>query len=302
MKRARSYAEERSTTTDSTSALDYPLYRCERYPDIIRAPTRSAHVGRRTYNPTIRFDQETVLDWWCDCGSGGRYIGCCSHVASVIWFLSFQRWQAQSRRMGSSNFINLFIDAGVLPEPIESSTESDDDGSSGEDGDEHEEDGSWCFAPWANTFFILLWFFVTFYCLSSQNERIFFSTCTSQRNPLASLNRWISFNNIKTRSLRLMLETSTCIISNQRRGKSICQLPIILLTWFISDSFWLLRARSVSNCLFLNSFRCAKEHPSWWFSDLQRITHLSPLLYATRTLPDLTRQVFFCPLYKTASD
>lgn len=137
VKRARSYAEERSSTTDLTKTLDYPIYRCQRFPDVIKAPTRSAHISRKTYNPIIRFNSETVLDWWCDCPSGSRYVGCCSHIASVIWFLSFERWQLQSHRKGSSGFVDLFMDAAVLPEVIESSSEDDDD----DDNNDDESDG-----------------------------------------------------------------------------------------------------------------------------------------------------------------
>lgn len=133
MKRARSYAEERSSTTDLTESVDYPMFRCRKFPDIIKVPTQSAHIKRKTYNPIIRFDSEQVLDWWCDCPSGHRYVGCCSHVASAIWFLSFQRWQTQSGIMRSGDFINLFPDAGVQPETFESSSESASD-TDGDDG------------------------------------------------------------------------------------------------------------------------------------------------------------------------
>lgn len=140
MKRARSYAEERSSSTTSANSLDYLIYRSKNHPEIIRAPTKSAHIGRKIYNPTIRFDRETVLDWWCDCPSGSRYVGCCSHVASMIWFLSFQRWQSQSYRIGSREFIKFFTDASVLCEPMELSTDSDDDTNDDDDEDEDTDD------------------------------------------------------------------------------------------------------------------------------------------------------------------
>ena len=81
------------------------------------------------------------MDWWCDCPSGARYVGCCSHVPSVIWFLSFQRWQTQSHHMRSSDFIHFFTDAAVSAGSIESSTGSDDDDTDS-DGEEDSGDDS----------------------------------------------------------------------------------------------------------------------------------------------------------------
>jgi hypothetical protein len=127
LKRARSYAEEKSSTTDLTGPVDYIIYRCKEFPNLIQVPTQSAHVNRLTYHPTIRFTREEILDWWYDCRAGNRFIGCCSHIASVIWFLSFERWQTQSHRMPSGTFLNFVTDAAILPEFSNSTDDSDDD-------------------------------------------------------------------------------------------------------------------------------------------------------------------------------
>lgn len=84
-----------------------------------------------TYHPTVRFDENEILDWWCDCSSGSRFIGCCSHVASAIWFLAFARWQSQSNRMPSAEYVHLFQDAA---EPLDMS-DTDVDDSNDEDHD-----------------------------------------------------------------------------------------------------------------------------------------------------------------------
>lgn len=133
MKRARSYAEERSSTTNLIEPADYRVYRCKKFPDLIKVPTQSAHINRRTYHPIIKFNSEEVLDWWCDCASGGRWVGCCSHVASAIWFLSYQRWQTRYRSMRSSDFIHFFGDAAAHPETSDSSSGSDDESDADDD-------------------------------------------------------------------------------------------------------------------------------------------------------------------------
>lgn len=131
LKRARSYAEERASTTDFTGHVSYDIQQSKDFSDIIRVPTRSAHVNRTTYHPTIRFNDNEVLEWWCDCPSGGRFVGCCSHVASAVWFLAFARWQTQTNRMASSEYINLFEDAAATYHL----SDTDDDDSDDENGE-----------------------------------------------------------------------------------------------------------------------------------------------------------------------
>ena len=114
LKRARSYAEERCSTIDLTGVVDYTIQRSKDYSNLIRVPTRSAHSARTTYHPTIQFSSDRITNWWCDCPVGNRYIGSCSHIASAIWFLSFERWQIEPRRMSSGNYINLATDASQL--------------------------------------------------------------------------------------------------------------------------------------------------------------------------------------------
>jgi hypothetical protein len=106
MKRARSNTEERSSTTDLTGVVDYTVQRSKDYSNLIRVPTQSAHSARKTYHPTIEFSADRIKNWWCDCPIENRYIGCCSHIASAIWFLSFERWQIETRRMSSGTYIN----------------------------------------------------------------------------------------------------------------------------------------------------------------------------------------------------
>ena len=84
LKRARSYAEERCSTTDLTGTVNYTVQRCKNISNLIRIPTQSAHSNRIIYHPTIHFTSDQVLGWWCDCFTCARFLGCCSHIASAI--------------------------------------------------------------------------------------------------------------------------------------------------------------------------------------------------------------------------
>ncbi|CAF4568929.1 unnamed protein product [Rotaria socialis] len=91
LKRARSYAEERCSTTNLTSDIAYSVHQCKIIPNWIRIPTQSAHSNRVTYHPTIHFTDQAIL-------------------ASAIWFLSHQRWQTQQYHMPLGEYKNLATD------------------------------------------------------------------------------------------------------------------------------------------------------------------------------------------------
>ncbi|CAF2098267.1 unnamed protein product [Rotaria magnacalcarata] len=125
LKRARSYAAERCSTANLTSDVAYSVHRCKIIPNLIRIPTQSAHSNRVTYHPTIHFTDQAILGWWCDCFIGARFLGCCSHIASAIWFLSYQRWQTQQRHMPSGKYKNLATDSIQVSDFYDSSDDDD---------------------------------------------------------------------------------------------------------------------------------------------------------------------------------
>ncbi|CAF3872817.1 unnamed protein product [Rotaria sp. Silwood1] len=129
LKRARSYAEEKCSTTDLTGIVDYTIQRCKSISNLIRVPTQSAHSNRITYHPTIQFTNEQILGWWCDCFTGARFLGCCSHISSAIWFLGCERWQTQKRHMPSGSYMNFATDAIQVSDFYDSSDGDNDDNS-----------------------------------------------------------------------------------------------------------------------------------------------------------------------------
>ena len=127
LKRARPYAEEKAGTSELTAAATYTIQRCRSCPNMIRVPTQSAHKNRTIYHPTIHFSEEEILEWWCDCWIGNRFLGCCSHISSAIWFLSYQRWQSSESRRAPTNLMNFVEDSIPISDFYDS---SDDENSS----------------------------------------------------------------------------------------------------------------------------------------------------------------------------
>ena len=111
LKRARSYAEEHADTINLTSPnIEFPIQYSthENARDILRIRFQSAHKNSSQYYTYIRFNSSQVLAWYCTCPSGLRVVGCCSHVATALWFLAHERHQLETNQQPSStNFRTL---------------------------------------------------------------------------------------------------------------------------------------------------------------------------------------------------
>ena len=107
LKRARSYAEEHAGSTNLTgSDIEFPNQQCTQVGarDIIRIKFQSAHTKSSQFYNYIQFNQNQILAWYCTCKAGPRVVGCCSHVASAIWFLACGRYQIKtSKQLSSTN-------------------------------------------------------------------------------------------------------------------------------------------------------------------------------------------------------
>ena len=62
----------------------------------------SRHISSKTHNLWVTYEEASITSWYCKCRAGARVVGTCSHIASVIWFLGFQRHQTTSSTAGKS--------------------------------------------------------------------------------------------------------------------------------------------------------------------------------------------------------
>uniref|UniRef100_K1P6R4 Uncharacterized protein n=1 Tax=Magallana gigas TaxID=29159 RepID=K1P6R4_MAGGI len=60
---------------------------------LLHARIQSRHTSRKLYNIWVEFSREDVKGWFCECKGGSRTVGCCTHICSVKWYLSFARQQ-----------------------------------------------------------------------------------------------------------------------------------------------------------------------------------------------------------------
>ena len=90
-------------------------------PTIIRVDVRSRHSESVTYR--VYVDEpgsdrvEGIKRYYCECKNGARTRGCCAHVATIVYYLSYARWLPETPR--PADFLtDLFV-------PEESDSESD---------------------------------------------------------------------------------------------------------------------------------------------------------------------------------
>ena len=71
--------------------------------NILKAQVQSRHIGRKVYRCFIEYKPNTigwsgVSRYSCECANGLRTVGCCSHVAAIIFYLSHGRYLAKIPR------------------------------------------------------------------------------------------------------------------------------------------------------------------------------------------------------------
>ena len=86
LKQARHYTDEHFNHDG-----DYQVDLHSDAPDFVRARIQSRHVGSKRYFLWIEYDENDLSDpikgWYWQCKPGKRVVGCCAHIASVLWFL-----------------------------------------------------------------------------------------------------------------------------------------------------------------------------------------------------------------------
>ena len=91
LKHARSYSEEHCSTTNFNDRSAFLLQTCNSDPQLIRIRFKSRHSNQKSYYTYVQFTEEKIENSCCDCLSGDRQVGVCSHRAAAIWFLGYQR-------------------------------------------------------------------------------------------------------------------------------------------------------------------------------------------------------------------
>lgn len=97
-------------------------------PNILKIKVKSRHSNQKVYKCFIEYTPNSIgygsiLRYCCECANGNRTIGCCSHVAAVVYYLSHARYLSRIVRPAEI-LSKLFIQNDITPVINE---DSDDD-------------------------------------------------------------------------------------------------------------------------------------------------------------------------------
>ena len=129
LKQAESYTNEHLSDKGM-----YTLFSHKEDENILRVQIRSRHTSSKVYNLWIETNAgpNPIIGWFCQCKSGARVVGCCAHIASVLWYLGYSRHCLDQTSKPSSTFekyiedASCWSEAGGEPEKA-SSSDSDND-------------------------------------------------------------------------------------------------------------------------------------------------------------------------------
>lgn len=96
--------------------------------NILKVLVPSRHINRKSYRCFIEYAPNTtgcsgIMRYTCECANGLRTIGSCSHVAAVLYYLTFARYQSKILRPAAF-LCSIFDKAQIAPTV---NTDSDDD-------------------------------------------------------------------------------------------------------------------------------------------------------------------------------
>jgi hypothetical protein len=79
---------------------------------ILLSKIESRHVNKCEYNVYIKYlpnesSTKSIAGWFCTCKDGARTVGCCSHIACVIYYLSFGKYKDNLKK--PAEFLNAIF-------------------------------------------------------------------------------------------------------------------------------------------------------------------------------------------------
>lgn len=130
IKQAISYTDEH---LDPDGLYELQVYKFN--DRIIQVKIQSRHESKKFHKLWIEYDGQagSIEGWYCTCKTGARTLGCCAHVASVLWRLGYDRHIHRKERQCRS-YGNHVMDAeDCLKDNEETADWTDSNGSTSEE-------------------------------------------------------------------------------------------------------------------------------------------------------------------------
>jgi len=107
LKQASHYADEHIRQSGS---YEFQVHRQAQ--GLIRVKIQSRHSNSVQYYSWVKFSTK-IEGWYCKCKAGNRVVGCCAHIASIVWFLSFARHNGYRTSPSIDSFWKKVVDSKV---------------------------------------------------------------------------------------------------------------------------------------------------------------------------------------------
>ena len=125
IRQAKSYTKEHQTDDGK-----YEILINKEQEGVLKSQILIRHTSSKIYNLWIEYSTglSPITGWFCTCKSGARVVGCCAYIASVLWYLGFERHQPATKGPKIHNkYMDFLSDAAaeVWDANSDSSEESD---------------------------------------------------------------------------------------------------------------------------------------------------------------------------------
>ena len=121
LKQAESYSMEHQDKDGL-----YQVFTHKDSADVLRVKIQSRHTSSKVYTLWLQYHTAGVNGWYCQCKVGARVVGCCAHIASVVWYLAYHRFQETRAKKYSATFGTHLLDAATESEEEGWSSENED--------------------------------------------------------------------------------------------------------------------------------------------------------------------------------
>ncbi|CAF0850277.1 unnamed protein product [Didymodactylos carnosus] len=125
LKPARSYTTEHVSSDESVMVKVANERR-----DLIRAQIQSRHKNGTKYDVYVRYNKKNLSGWYCTCPNGSRVVGSCAHIASIIYYVGYARYNPEQLQQRASDYYNSITDAQGYSESSDTDSENSDDDNS----------------------------------------------------------------------------------------------------------------------------------------------------------------------------
>ncbi|CAF4370868.1 unnamed protein product [Rotaria sp. Silwood2] len=118
VKQAMSYIQEHLTPSPLyDDEFEFIVELSSYNDDLVRARFSSRHSNNKNYIAVIQYDnkntEQPINGWYCTCTSGRRDVGCCVHVAALLWHLGVRRAEIElnTHPLSASEIYSEIIDS-----------------------------------------------------------------------------------------------------------------------------------------------------------------------------------------------